>query len=130
MANVIANGSNTSFMEVVKLDHIVFKLDIYKAFIGYHELQAEQVASHRHCRLGKWYYEGRGYHECRGSAQYAQLEAPHEKVHELGRQALQAFHDADFSRATRALHDMERASSEVMDVLTQLEQTPCQHKMN
>ena len=129
MANVIAAGTNTSFMEVVKLDHIVFKLDIYKVFIGYHDLQADQVSSHRHCRLGKWYYEGRGYNECRGSSNYNQLEAPHERVHEAGRQALEAFHAEDFGRATQALQEMERASLQVMDILTTMEQQPCQHKV-
>ncbi|MFC3532872.1 methyl-accepting chemotaxis protein [Vogesella facilis] len=129
MAKVIADGSNSSFMEVAKLEHIVFKLDIYKAFIGQHALPAEQLGSHRHCRLGKWYYEGRGHHECRGNSHFAQLEAPHEKVHELGRQALQAFHDADFSRATRALQDMERASVEVIALLGQLEQSAGQHQI-
>nr|WP_304440653.1 methyl-accepting chemotaxis protein [Vogesella sp. LIG4] len=128
MANVIANGTNTSFMEVVKLDHIVFKLDVYKAFIGYHDLQADQVSNHRHCRLGKWYYEGRGYQECRGTPLYSQLETPHERVHEQGRQALDAFHAGDFGRASQALQEMERASATVMDLLTELAQQPCQHK--
>ncbi len=129
MANAIATGTNTSFMEVVKLDHIVFKLDIYKAFIGYHTLNPDQVSSHRNCRLGKWYFEGRGHHECRGTHSYTQLDAPHERVHEQGRKALQAFYAGDFSTATRALHDMERASVEVMDLLTQMEVIPCQNKV-
>jgi len=129
MANAIATGTNTSFMEVVKLDHIVFKLDIYKAFIGYHTLSPDQVSSHRNCRLGKWYFEGRGHHECRGTHAYTQLDSPHERVHEQGRQALQAFYGGDFDRATRALHEMERASVEVMSLLTDLETTPCQHKV-
>ena len=129
MANAIATGTNTSFMEVVKLDHIVFKLDIYKAFIGYHTLNPDQVSSHRNCRLGKWYFEGRGHHECRGSHAYTQLDAPHERVHEQGRQALQAFYSGDFDRATRALKEMERASVEVMELLTSMETTPCQHKV-
>jgi methyl-accepting chemotaxis protein len=129
MANVIATGTNTSFLEVVKLDHMVFKLDIYKAFIGCHTLNPEQLSGHRNCRLGKWYFEGRGHHECRGTHTFTKLDAPHERVHEQGRLALQAFHDGEFDRAASALHEMEHASKEVMALLTDLETNPCQHRV-
>ncbi|MBV8680950.1 MAG: CZB domain-containing protein, partial [Aquitalea sp.] len=110
MARVIAQGTNTSFMEVVKLDHIVFKLEIYKAFIGYHDLASDKVSSHHHCRLGKWYYEGRGAQECKGNSNYAQLETPHANVHNCGKEALDAFHAKDFNKAQQALRRMEAAS--------------------
>ena len=129
MANVIAAGTNTSFLEVVKLDHVVFKLDIYKALLGCHTLDPNQVSSHRHCRLGKWYFEGRGHHECRGIVSFTKLDSPHERVHEQGRLALKAFYDGEFDRTTLALHEMEKASREVMALLTDLETTPCQHKV-
>ncbi|MFO1233669.1 MAG: methyl-accepting chemotaxis protein [Rivihabitans pingtungensis] len=47
MAQAIAYGANVSFMEVVKLDHIVFKLEIYKAVMGYHTLQPDSIARTR-----------------------------------------------------------------------------------
>jgi methyl-accepting chemotaxis protein len=125
MARVIAQGTNTSFMEVVKLDHIVFKLDIYKAFIGYHDLHADKVSSHQHCRLGKWYYEGRGAQECKGNSNYTQLEAPHANVHNFGKDALDAFHAKDFAKAQQALRRMEEASHQVMNILTAMEHEPC-----
>ncbi|WP_287880910.1 methyl-accepting chemotaxis protein [Aquitalea sp.] len=125
MARVIAQGTNTSFMEVVKLDHIVFKLDVYKAFIGYHDLSSDKVSSHHHCRLGKWYYEGRGAQECKGNSNYNQLEAPHANVHNFGKDALDAFHAKDFAKAQQALRRMEDASSQVMDILTTMEHEPC-----
>nr|WP_062787085.1 methyl-accepting chemotaxis protein [Aquitalea pelogenes] len=129
MARVIAQGTNTSFMEVVKLDHIVFKLDIYKAFIGYHDLHADKVSSHQHCRLGKWYYEGRGAQECKGNSNYTQLEAPHANVHNFGKEALNAFHAHEFAKAQQALRRMEDASSQVMDILTDMENQPCTRKI-
>ena len=115
MANAIATGTNTSFMEVVKLDHIVFKLDIYKAFIGYHTLSPEQVSSHRNCRLGKWYFEGRGHHECRGTHAYTQLDcAARARFTNKAARRCRLSTVAISDRATRALHEMERASVEVM----------------
>jgi hypothetical protein len=129
MARVIAQGTNTSFMEVVKLDHVVFKLEIYKAFIGYHELSADKVSSHHHCRLGKWYYEGRGAQECKGNSLFNQLEVPHANVHNAGKEALDAFNAKDFAKARQALQRMEEASDLVTNLLTQLEQQPCDNKI-
>ena len=120
MATAITAGTNASFMEVVKLDHIVYKMEIYKAFIGYHTLDAGQLSSHTHCRLGKWYYEGRGHQQCRDQASYGQLDAPHARVHESGKAALQAFYAADYSAASQALATMEQSSDEVMSLLDRL----------
>ena len=75
MAQAIAyGGANVSFMEVVKLDHIVFKLEIYKAVMGYHTLQPDSIASHQTCRLGKLILPGgaaaRNAPTCRRSANW------------------------------------------------------------
>ncbi|WP_407919285.1 CZB domain-containing protein [Crenobacter luteus] len=125
MARVIGQGANVSFLEIVKLDHIVFKLEIYKALIGFSALDADSLSSHTTCRLGKWYYEGRGYHECRDHPDYLGLEKPHAAVHEQGRQALSAWARQDAAATREALREMERQSEAVMAILTRFEQQPC-----
>ncbi|GAB2942315.1 methyl-accepting chemotaxis protein [Aquaspirillum soli] len=125
MAHTISMASNTSFMEIVKLDHIVFKLDIYKAFIGYHDLRPEQLSSHTNCRLGKWYYEGRGHEECRHNPVYGKLEQPHARVHDAGKKALEMLNQRQFDGARQALLEMEKASDDVMRMLTEMENERC-----
>ena len=129
MVNTISMAASTSFMEVVKLDHVVFKLDVYKTFIGYHTLTADTLSTHTQCRLGKWYYEGRGRDECRGHPAFARLEAPHARVHKQGKDALEALEQQDFARARTALVEMERASDEVITHLTEMEGSHCSHKI-
>ncbi|WP_428838710.1 CZB domain-containing protein [Gulbenkiania indica] len=125
MARVISQGANTSFMEVVKLDHVVFKLDIYRAMISQSTLDAAQLSSHQNCRLGKWYYEGRGHQQCKGTPVFSQLETPHAHVHEFGKEAIQAFQAGDMAGTQQALQRMESASHQVMELLTRLESEPC-----
>ena len=129
MVNTISMAASTSFTEVVKLDHVVFKLDVYRAFIGYHTLTADTLSTHTQCRLGKWYYEGRGRDECRGHPAFARLEAPHARVHKQGKDALEALEQQDFARARTALVEMERASDEVITHLTEMEGSHCSHKI-
>lgn len=130
MAHVIAQGTNTSFLEITKLDHVVYKLGIYKAIIGNHATDPDRMTSHHHCRLGKWYYEGRGKELCKDNQSFIQLEGPHTQVHEAGKQAMRAFIDGDMAEMLSALRKMESASSLVMSLLTKLEQNPCDNVFN
>ncbi len=125
MASTISHASNMSFMEIVKLDHIVFKLDVYKAFIGYNDIKPESLSDHTGCRLGKWYYEGRGFHECRGNPIYAKIEQPHARVHQFGKDAIAALNAGNFTEGRAALLKMETASDEIMKLLTDLEHDRC-----
>ncbi len=63
MEGVIAGSAMKSFVEVAKIDHIVFKFRIYLALFGMLDLRSGDLATHTACRLGKWYYEGEG-REC------------------------------------------------------------------
>ena len=60
MELVIAGSALKSFVEVAKVDHLVFKFRIYMGLFGIADLKPGQVAVHTDCRLGKWYYEGEG----------------------------------------------------------------------
>ena len=53
-AAVIATSAIKSFVEVAKVDHLVFKFEVYKAFMGASGKSAEEFSSHTTCRLGKW----------------------------------------------------------------------------
>lgn len=120
MEQVITAGALRSFVNGVKVDHMVFKGNVYKVFMGFTEMKPEELVDHHHCRLGKWYYEGEGvdcYSQLPG---YGSLEAPHAKVHDAAREALKAYYAGEYDRAIAKLLEMEDASDEVQDALEQI----------
>ncbi len=125
MARVIGTSSHMSFVETVKFDHIIFKLDVYRAMLGFNHLDPASLSEHHHCRLGKWYYEGRGRQECTGHPAFPRIEAPHADVHRLAREALVAYQAGDFATARTALQNMEKASAATTEALIALEVEPC-----
>lgn len=60
MELTISSTALRSFVELAKLDHLIFKFGIYKVFLGLSNLTAESLADHKSCRLGRWYYQGEG----------------------------------------------------------------------
>ena len=120
MEGVIAGSAMKSFVEVAKIDHIVFKFRIYLAIFGLLELRAGEVATHTGCRLGKWYYEGEGRACFSKLSGYREIESPHIEVHRAGVAALEAHAASDMAGVLNQLDTMERASMRVLDNLQQM----------
>jgi len=123
MEGVIAGGALKSFIEVAKVDHLVFKFRVYMGLFGLIELHAGDVSSHTACRLGKWYYEGEGRDCFSRLAGYREIEAPHIEVHKMGIAALDAKHKGDVDGMLRHVELMERASVSVIDNLQRMADT-------
>ena len=121
MRDIIADSSVRSFIQTVKLDHVVWKADIYAVMWGLSDKEVNEFADHTCCRLGKWYYEGDGHHLYAYLPAFKSLEAPHQAVHSNGIKALQ-YHITDKpSLKFDHLKKMEAASMMVLDMLGRLE---------
>ncbi|MCC2868753.1 MAG: CZB domain-containing protein [Candidatus Accumulibacter phosphatis] len=99
------------------MDHLIYKLEIYKVMIGLSQKQAGDFSSHTSCRLGKWYYEGDGRQFLSKLAAYTRLEAPHRQVHAAGREAVGHYLAGEFESTVTSLQLMERASETVLQEL-------------
>ena len=109
-----------SFVEVAKIDHLIFKMEIYKVMMGLSDKKPENFSSHHECRLGKWYYQGDG-HDCFSKLKpYQAIEPPHVEVHAHGRAAVQAFYDGNLDAALISADKMETASRKVLQELENL----------
>ena len=118
MEGTISAAALRSFVEVAKIDHILYKFEIYKVFMGISERRADSFTSHTECRLGKWYFQGEG-KECYSRLDgYAAIAAPHQAFHQHGRDAVNAFYGGDPLRGMDFVKQLESAS---MDVLAGLE---------
>jgi len=117
MEGTISAAALRSFVEVAKIDHILYKFEIYKVFMGISERTADNFSSHTGCRLGKWYFEGEG-KDCYSKLDgYAAIASPHQAFHQHGREAVSAFRSGDALRGMEWVAKLEQASMEVLSGL-------------
>jgi hypothetical protein len=127
MKFIIAATALRSFTEVAKLDHLVYKFEIYKVFLGISEKQPGDFASHTGCRLGKWYYEGDG-HGCFSKLDgYKNIEPPHKAFHAQGAAAVQHYYAGELAEGLEMVLALEESSRHVLEQLTFLAESGDKH---
>lgn len=120
MEGTISAAALRSFVEVAKIDHILYKFEIYKVFMGISERDADSFASHTDCRLGKWYFEGEG-RDCFSMLDgYAAVANPHQAFHQHGREAVNAFRSGESLRGIELVGKLEADSMEVLSALERI----------
>jgi len=122
MEGAISASALRSFVEVAKIDHILYKFEIYKVLMGLSDRTPESFAVHTECRLGKWYFNGDGKELFSQLDGYREMDVPHQAVHEHGRAAMQAMKGGDTENALTLLAKTESASMEVLNSLEKLAQ--------
>ncbi|WP_434801533.1 CZB domain-containing protein [Spartinivicinus marinus] len=120
MQGIIEESANTSFVQTMKLDHVAWKVSIYRHLIHQLPVQEGAIPDHAHCRLGDWYYHGEGKHYQNLMA-YRHLEEPHKMLHVSGIQAIEAQLAGKHREVLKHLESMESASVKVVDCLSDLE---------
>nr|WP_315971914.1 methyl-accepting chemotaxis protein [Marinobacter sp. F3R11] len=120
MQTVIRIATTNSFLNTVKLDHTVWKNQVY-SLIERGEFAAG-VNSHTECRLGRWYYEGYGSRKYADLINFKALEDPHRGVHESGRAALTCGEEGDHKGMLKYLEQMEAYSMGVVRCIDKLMQ--------
>lgn len=119
MKSTITKAALRSFIQTVKLDHIVWKGDVYAVATGVSDKSINDFADHTMCRLGKW-YQSEGAELFAGSHAFRQLNEPHKLVHRNGVEALALILDGNKAGAIDYLNQMESASELVMQHLDEL----------
>lgn len=120
MEGTISASALRSFVEVAKIDHILYKFEIYKVFMGISALTADDFASHTACRLGKWYFEGEG-RDCYAKFDgYTAVANPHQAFHQHGKEAVAAFRAGEAMRGMELVAKMEAESMEVLNGLERI----------
>ena len=123
MEGIIASSALRSFVEVAKIDHLVYKFEVYKVFMCLSDKGLGDFSGHHHCRLGKWYYEGEG-RDCFSLLPgYREMEEPHQRFHDSGMTSIRYFHDGEYGKGFEAIAAMEAASMEVLACLERIAQS-------
>ncbi len=109
-----------SFCELAKVDHLLYKFRVYQILLQITEEHNFQFASHKDCRLGKWYYEGEGFACFSKLPGYRELEQPHIRVHHCALTALAAHQRQDYAVVLKEIGEMESSSMEVLQFLERM----------
>ena len=120
MSGTIAAVALRSFVETAKFDHLVYKFEIYKVFLGVSDKKVEDFANHTACRLGKWYYEGDGRHCFSHLPGYREIEPAHIEVHKNAVAAIRCYFEDEMDKALEATLAMEKASFTVLEELERM----------
>ena len=111
--------TNEIFMVLVKLDHLLYKANGYKAVLS-GQIHTT-FASHTECRLGKWYTQGVGKEKFDKSASFGKLDKPHQEVHEFIKKAVALVEDKSYikehEKTLSYIQQAEKASKEVVATL-------------
>lgn len=75
----IMDISNYIFSNLAKIDHVIFKNNVYAFLFG--QENDFKAVDHHSCRLGKWYEGGIGKEQFGHLKSYSLLEKPHAAVH-------------------------------------------------
>jgi len=120
MYDVITYSTADAFLQTVKMDHVVWKLEVYQVMLGMSHKNIDDFADHNACRLGQWYYQGEGAEKYSQYPAFKALEKTHIAVHSHGLMALKLMQQGECEQALKELILMETASVEVVNQLTTL----------
>ncbi|MDP3586475.1 MAG: methyl-accepting chemotaxis protein [Sulfuricurvum sp.] len=112
----------STFIVLVKLDHLLFKSRGYKTvFLNSVD---DEFADHHGCRLGKWYEYGLGKEVFGSVPSFSKLESPHKVVHDRIHDAIHCVKAGTCGENSKNVmsyfKDAESASREVFNLLSVL----------
>jgi len=119
MKSTISDGAIATFIQTVKLDHVVWKSEIYAVLCGYSNKSVSELGDHTSSRLGQWYSDNAN-KSIGQTTTFREIEAPHAKVHRCGIAAVEAKQQGNHAEADAKLIEMEQASERVLTLLDRL----------
>ncbi len=122
MRIVISESADSGFMQTVKMDHVVWKIQVYRAILVDKNFDPDHLASAESGRLGEWYRSRDAAAQLATSRSYRELEEPHRELHAVGVEAIQLFRAGKLHESLDRLKRMEVAATRVMLALDRLAQ--------
>jgi hypothetical protein len=120
MEQTIAASTLNSFVEMAKVEHVAFKFDVYRAFLGLGEADASGLANHRGCRLGHWHANGEGRTRYAHLPGFQDIDSPHAALHRAAGEALECLRSGRPQAGIEAIGRMEEAGRSLVEGLDRL----------
>jgi methyl-accepting chemotaxis protein len=120
MEELVQNNMLRSFIEVAKIDHLLFKFKVYEGVSGASKLIPQLASDPHQCRFGHWYYDGEGQALVGKHPAYREMETPHNEIHQAGTAALHAWQAGKKPQVLDALNRMEHTSAKMISILDRI----------
>jgi len=75
--------SDSFFVSLLKVDHIIFKHTAYSAIINERKELSDELVDHKSCRMGQWYYSGQPSGNMSNTPSFKEMEQYHKRLHDL-----------------------------------------------
>jgi methyl-accepting chemotaxis protein len=102
-----------------KSAHLIFVGKIKSHLDGSARIDPNALPTHLTCAFGKW-YQSKGKESCGTLSMFQEIDAPHARVHDLGKQAISAYNAGDKIKAARLCEEMVSNSQFLLGILDQL----------
>jgi methyl-accepting chemotaxis protein len=112
-------GQDRLLLEVVKSDHLMWKMKLTDLVYGLKNLDESEIKDHTQCRLGRW-YQSAGQERFGSLPAFQAMDAPHAAVHRIGREIADCMKSGDRDGALRRLEEMDALSRQLFDYLDAL----------
>jgi methyl-accepting chemotaxis protein len=119
LAKFKLNESTKLVLSKAKSAHMIFTGKIRAHLHGAHTIDPNALPTHLTCAFGKW-YQGQGRDLCGQLNIFREIDAPHAKVHELGKQAIMAYNSGDLAKANQYCNEMIETSLHLIGILDKL----------
>ena len=113
------NEDTTLILNKAKSAHMIFTGKIRAHLSGTMTINPNELPTHLTCAFGKW-YQGNGQVVCGRSSAFKEIDGPHEKVHEFGKQAIIAHNAGDTTKAMEYCQEMVATSKQLIAILERL----------
>lgn len=112
------NLNNQSIADVSIADHLMWKWNVYNMILGYVTLDETKVGNEYDCRLGQWLKTLPHTEKC--EAIRHDMLAPHKRIHDQAKAAINSFNSNQVHEAERSLENIEKDSHTVVDLIKQI----------
>ncbi|HEX9022390.1 MAG TPA: methyl-accepting chemotaxis protein [Geobacteraceae bacterium] len=109
-------GSDLFILELAKEDHKTFVDNITEVLRGNRSQQGSSLSTNHTCRFGKW-YDSTGTELCGHLPSFRAIASPHERIHSLARQVVDAVNAGDLQQAEQLFPQLKDLSREIVSLL-------------
>jgi methyl-accepting chemotaxis protein len=113
------NGSKLLILDLARTDHRLFVSRIHAHLKGEQTVDLATLPDHHSCRFGKW-YDGEGKELCGAMADFRAIDAPHQRVHAIGKAVVAAAAAGDKAKAEQQFAELEALSEQIVGHLDSL----------